>query len=318
MNLEQIDDTIINILIKKNDTACLLDYLSYIKRQLDKTIIDNIIKEKSMKILEELVENNLLNQHLTYYAIFMSQNLDLIKYIDNPNNFDFDVSLNYLKDIIENAKLRSFYFLYKIDQSILTLSFENGNNILHCLKYKNNKNNKNNEDEEHKNNTKDLIALIMNQKPELINIINDNKETPIVYHSKHNPDLIPILLEYDFDATIFDINGNTFLHNICLHDKMDILKLCLKQYSELINLPNKQLQTPAIIACINNKEDMFYVLKGMGADLLSKDLYGNSCYHYICNNSMCLGMIIENTENYFGFKPSNYCKISKKYYSFIE
>ena len=63
---------------------------------------------------------------------------------------------------------------------------------------------------------------------------------------------------------------------------------------------------------------MFYVLKNNGADLNVKDAYGNTVYHYICANSICLGMEIKNIPNFFGATPKDYCILSQKYYYFID
>ena len=72
-----------------------------------------------------------------------------------------------------------------------------------------------------------------------------------------------------------------------------------------------------MIACENKFEDLFYILKGYLADLNAKDIYGNSVYHYICLNSICLGIIIINTENLFKLTPKDYCKIAYTYYTFV-
>ena len=86
---------------------------------------------------------------------------------------------------------------------------------------------------------------------------------------------------------------------------------------ELINLQNKSYETPLIISAKNKQEDYIYFLKGIKADMNISDLYGNTVYHYICLNELCIGMAIDNKENIFGYKPSDYCKISQNYYYFI-
>ena len=59
-------------------------------------------------------------------------------------------------------------------------------------------------------------------------------------------------------------------------------------------------------------------MKSFEADLDVKDTYGNTVYHYICANSMCLDMVIKNIPNFFGLKPKDYCHLSPKYYHFID
>ena len=55
----------------------------------------------------------------------------------------------------------------------------------------------------------------------------------------------------------------------------------------------------------------------MNCDMNLNDIYGNTVYHYVCLNELCIGMAIDNKENIFGYKPSDYCKISQNYYYFI-
>lgn len=230
----------------------------------------------------------------------MSENFELAELVNFE--IDIDIALNYLKDILQNEKTRSFFYLYDKDSTITNTLFEENKNLLHIVKLQKNY-----------KSCSDLIELIIKLKQELLNLKDSNKETPIVYHSKHNPEIVKIFLDYEFDYTLVDSNGNCFIHHLCQNDSHDILKLALKRCPELIDMPNKKSETPMIICCKNNLENMFYVLKGLGADMDAQDLYGNTVSHYICSNSMCLGMIIENKQNYFGLTPSDYYKVSNKY-----
>ena len=110
------------------------------------------------------------------------------------------------------------------------------------------------------------------------------------------------------------INPDKILNNI---DEPELLKYVLKKYPELINMPNNKAETSAIICAKSGNENMFYIIKGMGADLGVKDYYGNTVYHYICATSICIGMMIHNEPNYFNIVPQDYCKISAKYYNFV-
>lgn len=72
-----------------------------------------------------------------------------------------------------------------------------------------------------------------------------------------------------------------------------------------------------MISAKSSQEDIIYYLKGIKADMELTDIYGNTVYHYICQNELCVGMDIENKENIFGYKPSDYSKISNNYYYYI-
>lgn len=306
--LDDINTNIINLLILNDSVENFFDYVNFVKLKISKSVIDTIVKNNSLKIIEYLIKNKLVDTHLSYYLIFMSENFDLVE----QQNFsiDIDIAINYLKDILQNGKARSFFYLFDRDPSIINTLFEDNKNILHMVKLQKNF-----------KSCSDLIELIIKLKPELLNLKDSNKETPIVYHAKHDTEIVKIFLEYEFDYTLGDSSGNCFIHNLCQNngkeDCYDILKLALKRCPELIDMPNKKSETPMIICCKNNLENMFYVLKGLGANMDAQDLYGNTVSHYICSNSMCLGMIIENKQNYFGLTPSDYCKVSDKYYNFL-
>ena len=85
---------------------------------------------------------------------------------------------------------------------------------------------------------------------------------------------------------------------------------------DIINYQNKQYETPLIICAKASQENNLYFLRSINADMNLVDINGNSIYHYICLNELCIGMDIENKENIFGYKPSDYCKISTNYYYF--
>lgn len=305
LNIKSIDDInlyMLDNIIKNNNYEEFEDYLLFAKLKINKNIIDLVIKYNSEIIAKELVvPTRGLEKHLIYYLILMLENFELVKIIDFE--LDINIAVNYLKDVLENGKIRSFYFMYELDPTVLNSLFDENKNILHLIKPV--------------GNYSDLTEIIIKLKPDLLNLKNSNKETPIMYHSKHNPEIVKIILEYDFDYTLTDFDGNTFLHLLCKCDYPDILKLSLKRCPELIDMPNKKSETPIIICGQQNKENMFYVLKSMGANIKTTDLFGNTVFHYICSNSMCLGIVINNYPNYFGLKPSDYCKISNKYYTFV-
>lgn len=301
-SLHDINNLIIEYLISQDSSNDLIDFLTYIKQKINKNLLNMIINKKANKILSDLISNKILDQGLSYYACLMIQNLELVELLDPP--FDIEIGVNYLKDILENGLTRSFYYLVDMDSTILGTRFEDNQNVLHQMKAK--------------GNYKDMVHLILKLEPDLINLPDNNGETPLVFHSKNNPELLIPMLDFECDPTIWDTDGNTLIHHLCKSDRSDILKVCIKRFLEIIDLPNKNFETPTIIACQNNQEDVFYLLKSMGASMNIKDKFGNTVYHYICSNSMCLGMMITNYKNYFGLTPYDYCKLSPKYYNFVE
>jgi hypothetical protein len=304
-NINEINLCVIDHCTKCDNPSWFNDYVKYVGYAITKDTIDIVIKHGALNILKYLITKKLISEDLMYYGILLSQHIDLAKMI----TFDVDIAINYLKDILELSLLRSFYFMYKLDNTITNTAFDLQQNILHMIKYTTNTSDI--------NNTKDMIMLIMELKPELINTVDENGMTPVVFHAIHNPQLIQLFLEHEFDPTILDKDGNSFLHHLCKHNVPSLVKKSIQKCHELIDLPNKKAETPAITACVANNEDCFYVLKGAGADVNAQDTYGNTVYHYICKNSMCLAMMIENKKNYFGLTPKDYCQLAHTYYEFI-
>lgn len=300
-SIDDINNFIVTEIIKHDNYVDLIDFLTYTKQKINKSIINLLIDHNSNIIIDQLISDKILDIHLIYYLILMSENFELTKLIDFK--LDIDISMNYLKDILTKGKIRSFFYMYELDPTIVNFLFDDNKNLLHLI--------------EPNGNYVNLTQIIIKLSPDLLNLKDSDKLTPIMHHSKFNPSIVKIILDYEFDYTLTDSDGNTFLHYLCKYNYHDVLKFALKRCPELIDMPNKNSETPIIITGFNNKENMFYVLKSMGADIKTKDLYGNTVFHYICSNSMCLGMIIEDTPNYFGLKPSDYCKISTKYYTFV-
>lgn len=300
LSIEDINSYIIIEFIKSDCADSFFDFLVYTKRKIDKLIINKIIEHKSLNITKQIIVNGIIDCNMTYYLILMTENLNSIKLCKDP--FNMDLASNYLKDILEHGKIKSFYWLYDNDKTVINTIFDDGFNILHHVKPN--------------GNYVELIKLILKYKPDLINSYNSNKETPLIYHAKHNPQLLDVFSDYDFNPLMRDKEGNIFLHHLCISNSAQILKKILKKYPEIINMPNGLSETPAILACKHNLEDIFFILKTHGADLEATDYYGNTIYHYICAHSMCIGMLIENKKNHFGLTPQDYCKIAPSYYGF--
>jgi ankyrin repeat protein len=100
-------------------------------------------------------------------------------------------------------------------------------------------------------------------------------------------------------------------------DVINLIKQVIIIKPDILNYQNKSYETPLIICSKYLQENNLYFLRSMKADMDLVDINGNSVYHYICLNELCIGMDIENKENIFGYKPSDYCKISTNYYYFI-
>jgi ankyrin repeat protein len=222
-----------------------------------------------------------------------------------------DIAANYINEIVENCLIKSFYFLYKVDSSIINIVDSDNNNILHNIK--------------EKNKFEDMITLLIKLDDSILFKKNKSNQNPLLKHAKDNnlqivKVLIKLIIENN-NETIFESTDNlknNVLHYLCMKDDViNLIKQVIIIKPDILNYQNKSYETPLIICAKFLQENNLYFLRSIKADMDLADINGNSVYHYICLNELCIGMDIENKENIFGYKPSDYCKISTNYYYFI-
>jgi hypothetical protein len=319
-NINDINNLILKYFIIKDKSDDFYNYLKYKNGddkniRIEQDIFNNIIKYDPKNIIINGIKNNFFSDRTKYKIILWTQNLDYFNLIGD--DFNIDIAIGYINEIIENCFIKSFYFLYKVDNSILNILDDNGNNLLHNINQK--------------NKYYDMITILLKLDDSLLFKKNKFGEIPLIKHIKNkNFDIIAILINFIIDTnndTIFEIidnDKNNILHHLCSindninHDKIyDTIKKIILIKNDIVNYQNKNYETPIIIAAKNNHEDIIYFLKSMNCNMNLLDIFGNSVYHYICLNELCIGMAIENKENIFGYKPSEYCNISQNYYYFI-
>ena len=315
-NIQDINNLILKYFIIKNNSTDFYNYLRYRNTEdknirIDIDIFNYIIQYDPKSIIIHGIKNNYFSERTKYKIILWTQNLDYFNLFEDE--FNIQTSIGYINEIINNCFIKSFYFLYKIDNTIINVVDDDNNNILHNINQK--------------NKYADMIKIILKLNDSLLFKKNKHGEIPIMTHIKSkNMDIVHILIEYIIESnneTLFEIidnNKDNILHYLCKNyddNNMNIIrKICVLK-PEIINNQNKNFETPIILAAKNKCEDIIYFLKGINCDMNLIDIYGNSVYHYICLNELCIGMAIENKENMFGYKPSAYCKISLNYYYFV-
>lgn len=305
-SIDEINKLILLNYIENDNETDFFNYIDFLGLDtFSKTIdLDKLIDLNATKIIRKGIIDEKFSEYNIYKLILFSQNLDLFRLLNNE--FNIDIAINFLEDIVKNSLYKSFYYIFKNDNDIISMNFENNNNLLHVVSDKN-------------ASYIDMIQLLLKLDPELINKYNDNGETPIVFHAKKSPLIVRELLKNkDLNVTIFDNNGNSFIHNLIEVADYETLKISLHMYPELIDIQNNNNQTPLILSAIHQKEELFFLLKGLNADLTKKDLFGNTAFHYVCKNQLCLGITIENIPNMFGYTPKDYLNISDKHYYFID
>lgn len=311
-SINDINNLILSYYIK-NDLAD--EFYNFLKYKDDKNIkmevnIFNLIIETDPKnIIIHGIKNNFFSERSKYKIILWTQNLDYFNIIGD--DFNIDISTNFINEIVENCLIKSFYFLYKIDSSIINIVDSDNNNLLHNIK--------------EKGKYEDMIKLLLKLDDSILFKKNNLNQNPLLKHCKdNNLKIVEFLINNIIDndnETIFELTDNErncILHYLAKIDEgLILIKKIILIKNDIINYQNKFYETPLIIASKNFQEDIIYYLKGNKADSLLTDIYGNTMYHYICQNELCIGMDIINKENIFGYKPSDYSKISKNYYYYI-
>jgi len=307
-SIETLNSSLLEYYIKIDNANDFYNYIKFISGKIDQEIINNIIIHNPVNIITKGINKNYLSEYNIYKIILLGSDLNYTKLI----NFNVDIAINFIDKIISLCKIKSFYFIYKISPDIINILDSNKNTILHNMNEDNNK-----------DNLIDFIKLIITIDINILNKKNINGESCLIYHAKKNnlfivETLIDIIKSKENNILKeIDNDNNNILHILSSNNSnLRIIKLIIFDNLDIINGQNNLLQTPCIIATIHSAEDIFFLYKSLNAHMDLYDQYGNSVYHYICLNSLCLGMIIRNKHNIFGYKPSDYCKISPTYYFF--
>jgi ankyrin repeat protein len=219
-----------------------------------------------------------------------------------------NMMVNMLDQIIDRGLTKSFLLVLKLCPNIIDLNRTESNVqnmdgcILHTIK---------------NDHAVDILEIIIKKNPKLINVQDKLGRTPLILYAelglKHS---VGKMIELGADYEMADLKSDTFLHKLCRNGNLDIVQQVIRKVTDIIDHKNDQMQTPAIVATMSGHEEIFYILKGLSADLNIADVYGNTVYHYICNSKICLGIIIICTKNKFGFSPYDYCKINHRFYYF--
>lgn len=310
-SLNDINNMILLYYIQNDMSDEFYNFLKYRddKMKIDTYIFNILINRDPKNIIIDGIKNNFFSDRTKYKIILWTQNLDYFNLIGD--DFNMDIAINYINEIVENCLIKSFYFLYKIDNTIINIVDSDNNNLLHNIK--------------EKNKFEDMITILLKLDDSILFKKNKSNQTALLKHAKDkNIKIVSYLINQIIETnndTIFELtdsNKNNILHYLCMYeDTINLIKKIIICKPEIINIQNKSYETAIIISAKSSQENNLYYLKSMKADLNLVDIYGNSVYHYICLNELCIGMDIENKENIFGYKPSDYCKISKNYYLFI-
>jgi len=293
-------------ILENNNNICeIVEYIKYINyNNFDyKTLLSdtNILRQLLPKIYNENNNNNICE------IILLSEMTDIFMDINNFKDIKLD---NHIVDSIVPQLFIEMNFLsllYLLKKGHDIFEKNNQNLLMHkfvetgvsdydldkMLKFIKKYNKKYIEflNQTDQNNSTFLHKLAINN-PKLLCNLNNNK----------------IIGEDEYDKIVSKRNndGNTIFHILVRNNEISYINQIIELVKRNINVQNNNLETLMIIAAKNIFESMFVLLKNSGGDDKFKDIHGNTAYHYICINNMFIGSEIINTENNYGFKPSQY------------
>ena len=305
ISIRNLNDVIINTMIDNNMVAELLHYIT---KHFQFINIDNMLK-----YIQCTNNLNILN----YIEHYIPVSNELIKLYFNMQLYDKlvniipDIDVEYiLFYLVEIFDVKGLVFMFEyIDKLSPKRIFQNGNTILHLLCK--NSNNPESMTPELSHTVLLCLKIILNYNPELVNIKNDDGDTPIFLSNKNNY-MNELLIMSDSD--LYNINniGDTYLHNIVRNGSIDVLNkalLCgVVQRNELMDKRNNNNETALILACKMKKQDHCNILINYGANTELCDNFGNSLYHYIALYGLSLIKIdtIRENKNFMGYSPREY------------
>jgi ankyrin repeat protein len=305
MSIHELNFKILEYYISIDDVETFYSYIKLYVKKIDTKLIQILYEKNPIKIITEGIKKKYFSLNNIYKIILFSQDLtyfDLIK-------FDKNIAYNYIEDCVKKCLLRTFYYLFKQDNSILLFQDSNSNTVLHNITTN--------------GNYHDMIKLLITLNSDILFIKNDDGLTPLIYHLKQkNYLIVEVILKNYTKPELFeqtDNQSNTILHLLSTsNSNIKLIKTFIYDNLELLDKVNNSNETAILISTKTNAEDIYFLLKSLNANVTICDDFGNTIYHYICLNSMVLGSVIENKSNIFGYTPEDYCDISLKYYAFID
>jgi hypothetical protein len=195
---EQIIDNINYILINLINTYNFKG-LIFLIEYIDKNICNMIIDNNNNTIFHLLCNNTINNEieyekmYNIYKIIFKNQNI-----INNVNDKNETCIFNIIKS--KNYYLMELLLVNNID---LNIKNNNGNYLIHeIINFNNN----------------EMLELLLKYNKNLLNVINDNEDTPILFACKNkNIEIINTLASYKCDLSKVDKFENSIYHYISLY-----------------------------------------------------------------------------------------------------
>ncbi|ORX42535.1 ankyrin [Piromyces finnis] len=131
----------------------------------------------------------------------------------------------------------------------------------------------------------DIVKYFVEEQNALIDIVDNEKETPLLKASYNGfKDIVNFLKMKKANINFKDREGWTALHNACSRGFCDIVQLLINSEAD-INSQNITGQTPLMIACSKGYLDIIQLLIMTRANPLVKNNIGETAYDIAAQNS---------------------------------
>lgn len=162
----------------------------------------------------------------------------------------------------------------------------------------------------------EVIKVITDKDPELLNVVNSFNQPPVLYAIKNNhEDTLKYFLDEDCDLSLEflwnGVRGMNLLHVASVVGNLEMVELILKKNPELINKKNEWNQTPIVCASIFEHQKIVQFLLDNNADCSVKFMWNwandNNLLHVLCfyGNIELIDTILRKYPNLLNDKNEN-------------
>lgn len=308
-NISTIDENILCCLIVNDDCGAFSEYIKITNFEIDKTFMSKYCLHIGPKITDLLVNIDDREKKITYILLTESLNHSDIR--QENTNFIIEIGKSILFELVENNKLLSLYYLFKLDPSLSKHIFTDkyNSNILHITT---------------SHEIAKLVIFYASQKnsSDMVNVVDDNNDTALIIAIKNKSlELVIFLLELIQEEGQYD----AIIENLIENNRIDVFTYILSTKNttlfniirKSIDVPNKRNIYPIMQACQLKNEDMYKVLIEYNPNEKVVDGEGNNIYHYIVRHNILIGSTIVETPNNHGLYPSDLARISKSFWKFV-
>jgi len=232
----------------------IIEFILINKDFIDINSILQVCKSyKSKVVLKILIEQNIIKMNnFNFIKIYFD-----LGYYDILKSYIKSIELN-LKNIllylIDTYNLEGLLFVNEHFNNCFSIKLNNNNTLLHYIVSKEEEN-----DEKLLKQISIIKDVLYMFEPKLINIVNNDNESPIFYCKK--PEIFKELLNLNSDITLLNKSGLSIIHKLIIDDNQELLNVLINHNKNYLMIKDSNENIP-LIFCFKYKI-MNYVFKLM-------------------------------------------------------